>query len=67
MKCSDDSYFVFLQYVGPPLAYVQQVVIRAAVSPWQHKSLIPTDSFRATLYQVFSILDQLNTFQYKDE
>ena len=56
----------FLQYMGAPVAYVQQVVVRAVVSPWSPRKLIQTDAFRAPLAKAFDVLEQVNQFHYKD-
>ena len=52
-----------LQYFGPPVAYVQQVVVTAAVSPWQPDRLIPNDAFRAPLSLVFDVLPHIHNLQ----
>ncbi|KAK7488750.1 hypothetical protein BaRGS_00020047 [Batillaria attramentaria] len=52
-------------YVGPPVGYVQQLVVRSAVSPWQQQQMIPTDAFRAPISKVFDILRQVEDFQYQ--
>ena len=46
------------------MAYVQQIVVKSSVSPWQHKKLMTSDAFRAPLNTVFDILEQLNNYQY---
>ncbi len=60
-----DWYFHF-QYVGSPVAYLQQIVIKATVEPWDYKSLIHTDAFRAPLDKTFDILEQIQNFQIKE-
>ena len=45
--------------MGPPVAYVQQLVVRAAVSPWQHQDMIPSDAYRSPLASVFDIIHTL--------
>ncbi|KTG45614.1 hypothetical protein cypCar_00005402 [Cyprinus carpio] len=39
-------------YRGPPVAYIQQVLVKAAVSPWDN-SLVPVDVFRSPLGRKF--------------
>ena len=55
------------QYLGPPVAYVQQLVFKGTVSPWQHGRLIISDAFRAPLHQVFDLIEQLNNFQFMEK
>ncbi|BFZ00983.1 hypothetical protein BsWGS_04023 [Bradybaena similaris] len=50
-------------FVGEPVAYVQQIVLKSAVSPWQPQHLKVSDAFRAPLLSVFNILQQLDTFK----
>ncbi|XP_078571709.1 sterol regulatory element-binding protein cleavage-activating protein-like isoform X1 [Branchiostoma floridae x Branchiostoma japonicum] len=49
---------------GKPVAFIQQFVVMATVSPWESR-LIPTDAFRAPLSKVFSIVDDVNNLQVK--
>ena len=60
--CHDGSVPLF-QYVGSPVGYVQQVVVKSVVSPWQPQQMIPADAFRAPLAKVFDVLHQLENFQ----
>ncbi|XP_064647832.1 sterol regulatory element-binding protein cleavage-activating protein-like [Lineus longissimus] len=55
-----------LWYSGPSLGYVQQIVVKATVSPWQPNNLIPSDAFRGPLSKIFDILDLIDEFQYHD-
>lgn len=55
----------FLQYVGPPVGFVQQFVIKSAVSPWHPQQMIPTDAFRAPLSRVFQVLHEVESFQHQ--
>ncbi|CAK6978261.1 PREDICTED: sterol regulatory element-binding protein cleavage-activating protein%2C partial [Scomber scombrus] len=52
-------------YRGPPVAYIQQVLVKAAVSPWE-SSLVPVDMFRSPLGQVFSLLEEIRNHVYSD-
>ncbi|KAM8826089.1 sterol regulatory element-binding protein cleavage-activating protein isoform 1-T1 [Synchiropus picturatus] len=52
-------------YRGPPVAYIQQVLVKAAVSPWD-SSLVPVDVFRSPLSRVFSLLDEIRNHVHTD-
>ncbi|XP_008322393.1 sterol regulatory element-binding protein cleavage-activating protein isoform X2 [Cynoglossus semilaevis] len=52
-------------YRGPPVAYIQQVLVKAAVSPWD-SHLVPVDVFRSPLGQVFSLLEEIRNHVYTD-
>ncbi|XP_025093802.1 sterol regulatory element-binding protein cleavage-activating protein-like isoform X2 [Pomacea canaliculata] len=52
-------------YVGPPVGFVQQFVIKSAVSPWHPQQMIPTDAFRAPLSRVFQVLHEVESFQHQ--
>ncbi|XP_061633902.1 sterol regulatory element-binding protein cleavage-activating protein isoform X3 [Phyllopteryx taeniolatus] len=52
-------------YQGPPVAYIQQVLVKAAVSPWDN-SLVPVDVFRSPLGRVFSLLDEIRNHVHAD-
>ncbi|XP_016313776.1 sterol regulatory element-binding protein cleavage-activating protein-like [Sinocyclocheilus anshuiensis] len=52
-------------YRGPPVAYIQQVLVKAAVSPWDN-SLVPVDVFRSPLGRVFSLLEEIRNHIYTD-
>ncbi|KAM6910706.1 sterol regulatory element-binding protein cleavage-activating protein isoform 2-T2 [Xenentodon cancila] len=52
-------------YRGPPVAYIQQVLVKAAVSPWD-SSLVPMDVFRSPLGQVFSLLEEIRNHIHSD-
>lgn len=52
-------------YRGPPVAYIQQVLVKAAVSPWD-SSLVPVDVFRSPLGRVFSLLEEIRNHVYTD-
>ena len=55
-----------LQYVGPPVAYVMQFVVKTTVSPWKYKKMISTDAFRGPLSKVFEIIQHINNFQLRN-
>lgn len=46
----------------PPKVFVQQIILRAAVYPW-NEELILTDAFRGPLYESFKILDIVRNHQ----
>ena len=52
------------QYAGPAVGYIQQIVVKAAVSPWQTDDHEPIDAFTAPLNKVFDIIGELNKFRY---
>uniref|UniRef100_A0A3Q2NYR5 Sterol regulatory element-binding protein cleavage-activating protein n=1 Tax=Fundulus heteroclitus TaxID=8078 RepID=A0A3Q2NYR5_FUNHE len=52
-------------YHGPPVAYIQQVLVKAAVSPWD-SSLVPVDVFRSPLGKVFSLLEEIRNHVHSD-
>uniref|UniRef100_A0A8C9T4V3 Sterol regulatory element-binding protein cleavage-activating protein n=1 Tax=Scleropages formosus TaxID=113540 RepID=A0A8C9T4V3_SCLFO len=52
-------------YRGPPVAYIQQVLVKAAVSPWDNR-LVPVDAFRSPLGRVFSLLDEIRNHVHSD-
>lgn len=53
------------QYRGPPVAYIQQVLVKAAVSPWD-SSLVPVDVFRSPLGRAFSLLEEIRNHVHSD-
>jgi hypothetical protein len=55
-----------LQYFGPPVAYVQQIVVKAAIVPWQIEKLIPSDAYRATLSTVFDLIEHVDNYQQRN-
>ncbi|KAJ4442079.1 hypothetical protein ANN_11945 [Periplaneta americana] len=50
---------------GPPMCYVQQVVMKTSVSPWT-EDLVLTDAFRAPLAEVFELLEAIRNFQLEN-
>ncbi|XP_054714405.1 sterol regulatory element-binding protein cleavage-activating protein-like [Uloborus diversus] len=49
-------------FQGPPVGYVQQVIVKSAVSPWK-SDLILTDAFRSPLSYAFHINELLKNHQ----
>lgn len=47
------------------MAYVQQVLVKAAVSPWD-SSLVPVDVFRSPLGRAFSLLEEIRNHVHAD-
>uniref|UniRef100_A0A8C7VFB3 Sterol regulatory element-binding protein cleavage-activating protein n=1 Tax=Oncorhynchus mykiss TaxID=8022 RepID=A0A8C7VFB3_ONCMY len=52
-------------YRGPPVAYIQPVLVKAAVSPWD-STLVPVDVFRSPLGRVFSLLEEIRNHVHDD-
>uniref|UniRef100_A0A8C6U8E9 Sterol regulatory element-binding protein cleavage-activating protein n=1 Tax=Neogobius melanostomus TaxID=47308 RepID=A0A8C6U8E9_9GOBI len=52
-------------YRGVPVAYIQQVLVKAAVSPWD-SSLVPVDAFRSPLGRVFNLLEEIRNHVHTD-
>ncbi|XP_075885449.1 sterol regulatory element-binding protein cleavage-activating protein isoform X1 [Nelusetta ayraudi] len=52
-------------YQGPPVAYIQQVLVKAAVSPWD-SGLVPVDVFRSPLGRAFGLLEEIRNHVYSD-
>ncbi|GFU36985.1 sterol regulatory element-binding protein cleavage-activating protein [Nephila pilipes] len=49
-------------FQGPPVSYIQQIIVKSAVSPWK-SDLILTDAFRAPLSIAFQINEFLRNHQ----
>lgn len=41
----------------PPFVYVQQIILRSIVLPYNSKDLLLTDAFRGPLFEVFKLLE----------
>ena len=54
------------QYMGVPVGYIQQIIVKATVSPWKQEYMVPDDAFRSPLLRVFEILEELEKFKFKD-
>lgn len=52
-------------YRGLPVAYIQQVLVKAAVSPWD-SSLVSVDAFRSPLGRVFTLLEEIRNHVHTD-
>ncbi|KAK7886464.1 hypothetical protein WMY93_026085 [Mugilogobius chulae] len=52
-------------YHGLPVAYIQQVLVKAAVSPWD-SNLVPVDAFRSPLGRVFNLLEEIRNHVHND-
>lgn len=52
-------------YRGLPVAYIQQVLVKAAVSPWD-SNLVPVDAFRSPLGRVFNLLEEIRNHVHTD-
>ncbi|XP_064456623.1 sterol regulatory element-binding protein cleavage-activating protein-like isoform X2 [Ornithodoros turicata] len=52
-------------FQGPPVAYVQQVVVRSAVSPWQ-SDMILMDAFRSPIAESFRIMELIGNHKLTD-
>lgn len=60
------SAILNLQYLGVPVGYIQQIIVKATVSPWKQEYMVPDDAFRSPLLKVFEILEELEKFKFKD-
>lgn len=60
------SAILNLQYLGVPVGYIQQIIVKATVSPWKQEYMVPDDAFRSPLLKVFEILEELEKFKLKD-
>ncbi|NWI47030.1 SCAP protein, partial [Picathartes gymnocephalus] len=52
-------------YVGAPVAYIQQVFVKATVSPWQ-KNFLAVDVFRSPLSRVFQLVEEIRNHALRD-
>ncbi|XP_037985938.1 sterol regulatory element-binding protein cleavage-activating protein [Motacilla alba alba] len=52
-------------YVGAPVAYIQQILVKATVSPW-HKSFLAVDVFRSPLARVFQLVEEIRNHALRD-
>ncbi|XP_051662061.1 sterol regulatory element-binding protein cleavage-activating protein isoform X46 [Manacus candei] len=52
-------------YVGAPVAYIQQIFVKATVSPWQ-KNFLAVDVFRAPLSRVFQLVEEIRNHALRD-
>lgn len=63
-KTSTDQKAPPRWYSGIPIGFVQQIVFKGTVSPWNPDQMIAMDAFRAPLAKVFEIMDELNSFKF---
>ncbi|NWY43874.1 SCAP protein, partial [Sylvia atricapilla] len=52
-------------YVGAPVAYIQQILVKATVSPWQ-KNFLAVDVFRSPLARVFQLVEEIRNHALRD-
>ncbi|XP_050189783.1 sterol regulatory element-binding protein cleavage-activating protein [Myiozetetes cayanensis] len=52
-------------YVGAPVAYIQQIFVKATVSPWQ-KNFLAVDVFRSPLARVFQLVEEVRNHALRD-
>ena len=48
--------------IEPPFVYVQQIILRSVVLPWNKDNLL-TDAFRGPLFEVFKLLEIINNHE----
>lgn len=48
---------------GRPFVYVQQIILRSVVLPWNNKDLALTDAFRGPLFEVFKLLEIISNHE----
>ncbi|XP_064598999.1 LOW QUALITY PROTEIN: sterol regulatory element-binding protein cleavage-activating protein-like [Liolophura sinensis] len=53
-------------YLTHPVAYIQQIIVKATVSPWESEDMQVTDALRGPLSKAFAILEAINTFKFTD-
>lgn len=54
-----------LQYVGAPVAYIQQIFVKSSVSPW-HRNLLAVDVFRSPLSRAFQLVEEIRNHVLRD-
>ncbi|KAM5157523.1 sterol regulatory element-binding protein cleavage-activating protein [Mantella aurantiaca] len=52
-------------YLGHPVAYVQQVLVKGVVSPWD-KNFLAVDVFRSPLSRVFTLVEEIRNHVLRD-
>ncbi|KAM3822753.1 LOW QUALITY PROTEIN: sterol regulatory element-binding protein cleavage-activating protein [Vipera latastei] len=52
-------------YSGAPVAYIQQVLVKATVSPWP-KTFLAVDVFRSPLARVFQLVEEIRNHVLRD-
>lgn len=53
-------------YFGSPVAYIQQIVVRAAIIPWDSSHLINSDLLRSSLFTTFELLEHIDNYQLQN-
>lgn len=53
------------QYVGAPVAYIQQIFVKSSVSPW-HRDLLAVDVFRSPLSRAFQLVEEIRNHVLRD-
>lgn len=53
------------QYVGAPVAYIQQIFVKSSVFPW-HKNLLAVDVFRSPLSRAFQLVEEIRNHVLRD-
>ena len=62
---TDDKWNIFLfQYKGQSVGFIQQVVVKATVSPWEPTQHDPLDALHAPLSKVFQVLADVEKFRH---
>ncbi|KAL3831431.1 hypothetical protein ACJMK2_023182 [Sinanodonta woodiana] len=49
---------------GPAVAFIQQVVVKATVSPWDPGKMVSMDALQVPLSKMFEIMEQMTSFRY---
>lgn len=52
-------------YLGAPVAYIQQILVKATVSPWR-KNFLAVDVFRSPLSRVFQLVEEIRNHALRD-
>ncbi|XP_067400605.1 sterol regulatory element-binding protein cleavage-activating protein [Emydura macquarii macquarii] len=52
-------------YLGAPVAYIQQILVKATVSPWP-KNFLAVDVFRSPLSRAFQLVEEIRNHALRD-
>lgn len=52
-------------YRGPPQGYIQQLVVKTTVSPWEPTEQDPLDALHAPLTRVFKVLEEVEKLRHQ--
>lgn len=63
----DNSSSAPAWFSGPPVAFIQQIIVRAAVDPWSTTELQILDAFRSPLHETFRISELVSNHEYTKE